>query len=131
MPVTISSETMAAIRAHATETPDVEVCGLLLGEGDVISAALPASNVATDPTTNFEIDPALLIATHKRHREGSAAILGNYHSHPNGKSAPSGQDAVGADQIGQYWMIVTPAEVGFWQVISPGRFAEAQLWIEP
>lgn len=116
MLVTISSETMAAIRAHAAETPDIEVCGLLFGDVGEITGAQRCANVADSPATSFEVDPAALIAAYKAQRSGGARLIGHYHSHPNGVCAPSETDRAAALDVGRYWMIVAGDEVGLWRV---------------
>jgi desampylase len=120
--VRISSESIAAIRAHAAETPDVEVCGLLFGTVEAVERVQRCANVAGNPATAFEIDPAALIAAHKAERAGGARLIGHYHSHPNGARAPSAVDASNADVVGQYWLIVAGEHVGLWDVSAPHQF---------
>jgi desampylase len=127
--VRISSESIAAIRAHAAETPDVEVCGLLFGSVEAVERVQRCANVAGNPATAFEIDPAALIAAHKAERAGGAKLIGHYHSHPNGVCAPSTVDASNADVVGQYWLIVAGDEVGMWYVRVPGQFVGCALSI--
>jgi desampylase len=80
------------------------------------------ANVAGNPATAFEIDPAALIAAHKAERAGGAKLIGHYHSHPNGVCAPSTVDARNADVVGQYWLIVAGAEIRVWYVEVPHQF---------
>ena len=122
--VHISSKSIAAIRAHAAETPDIEVCGLLFGTADGINAAQPCANISDTPATVFEIDPAALITAHKAQRAGRAKLIGHYHSHPGGVCSPSATDAANADAVGQYWLIIGGTEIGLWHVTSPHVFAE-------
>jgi desampylase len=128
--VRISSESIAAIRAHAAETPEVEVCGLLFGSVEAVEAVQRCANVAGNPATAFEIDPAALIAAHKAERAGGARLIGHYHSHPNGVCAPSAVDASNADVVGHYWLIVAGGEVGLWYVGVPGQFAECGVGVD-
>ena len=125
--VHISSKSIAAIRAHAAKTPDIEVCGLLFGTADRISAAQPCANVSDTPATTFEIDPAALIAAHKAQRAGGAKLIGHYHSHPGGVCVPSATDAESAGAVGQYWLIIAEAEIGLWYVTAPQVFVECAL----
>jgi desampylase len=119
----ISSKSIAAIRAHAAETPGAEVCGLLFGTVEAVETVQRCANVADTPATAFEIDPAALIAAHKAERAGGAKLIGHYHSHPNGACAPSATDAAQALDVGRYWLIVAGAAVGLWYVLAPHHFA--------
>jgi proteasome lid subunit RPN8/RPN11 len=73
----------AALRAFPAEA-----CGLLLGQEGHIMEARACANVAPDPLRHFEIDPAALIAAHRASRAGGLAVLGYFHSHPNGLARP-------------------------------------------
>ena len=123
----ISSKSIAAIRAHAAETPGVEVCGLLFGTVEAVEAVQRCANVADRPTTRFEIDPAALIAAHKAERAGGAKLIGHYHSHPNGVCAPSEADRVEALDAGRFWVIVAGVELGVWYVEAPHKFVECGI----
>lgn len=127
MLVRISSKSIAAIRAHAAETPDVEVCGLLFGTAGHIETVQRCANVAATPATRFEIDPAALIAVHKAERAGGAKLIGHYHSHPNGACAPSETDRAEAVEAGRYWIIVGGGGIGVWYVEVPGQFVGCTL----
>lgn len=124
MLIRISSKSIAAIRAHAAQTPDSEVCGLLFGTVERVDTIQPCANVADSPATRFEIDPAALIAAHKAERAGGPKLIGHYHSHPGGLCAPSEADRAEALETGQYWLIIADEEIGLWQVEAPHRFAE-------
>jgi desampylase len=125
--VRISSESIAAIRAHAAETPGVEVCGLLFGTVEAVETVQRCANVADTPATRFEIDPAALIAAHKAERAGGKKLIGHYHSHPNGVCAPSEADRAEALDVGRFWVIVAGAEMGMWYVEAPGQFVECGI----
>ena len=96
-----------------------EVCGLLLGAQDRIEAIIPAANVAANPASHFELDPAALIAAHRAARSGGPAIIGHYHSHPSGVAAPSVTDAACATPDGSLWLIVGGGEATLWRA-GPG-----------
>jgi desampylase len=123
----ISSKSIAAIRAHAAETPGAEVCGLLFGTVEAVEAVQRCANVADQPEARFEIDPASLIAAHKAERAGEAKLIGHYHSHPNGVCAPSATDAAQALDVGRYWLIVAGTEIGLWYVLAPHQFVECRI----
>ncbi len=125
----ISSELHAVLLAEAAKSPDHEVCGLLLGQGSRVSDIVLADNVAENPERQFEIDPAVLINAHRQQRAGGPAILGCYHSHPNGRVEPSSQDAEMADQIGWLWIIIAAGQARGWVVQARGTFKEVALLI--
>lgn len=106
MDLAISQRSLAAMMAAARAAVPHEACGLLLGSGHVIKAAVPTANVATQPSHHFEIDPAALIAAHRTAREGGPRVLGYFHSHPNGLARPSATDVASAARDGRVWIIL-------------------------
>lgn len=120
MHVTIASTALDAILIAAAATPSVEVCGLLLGTGDVVDVALPCRNVDRDPARRFEIEPAALFAAHRTARSGGAAVLGHYHSHPSGSPVPSPTDAAAAADDRSLWLIVADGEARLWRAVAGG-----------
>lgn len=150
MTVRISRGVLQRILAHAAKEPEREVCGLLLGlpqnsvradfttldfaRDERVEEAVTTMNVATDPTTSFEIDPAALFATLRAERRGGPRILGHYHSHPNGSSTPSAPDAAMTLQPGRLWLIVAAGEARMWREepggAMHGAFASVELVVE-
>ena len=108
MRVKLSSAAIEAMIAAAAAAYPREACGLLLGQGAIITAAQPTANVAPQPETHFEIDPAALIAAHRAARSGAARLIGYFHSHPNGRADPSPTDRAMAAHDGHIWAIITP-----------------------
>lgn len=115
----ISSDVVVRLLRTANETA-VEICGILRGTGERITAAEPARNVAADPARHFEIDPAALFAALRDARRGGAAILGWYHSHPSGSADPSATDAAQAAPDGMLWLIVGGGTVRLWRAVADG-----------
>ena len=111
---------LAQLRAYAAAAHPLECCGLLLGAGDQITAALPAANVHPSPQTHFEIDPAALIAAHRAARAGGPQVIGYYHSHPHGPPDPSATDQAHAAADGRIWAIVAAGEIRFWRDAQSG-----------
>lgn len=113
--VAVSSEVLAALIDAARAAHPHEACGILLGEGERITAAVPAANIHPAPHTHFEIDPAALIAAHRAARApGAPQVLGYYHSHPAGDPVPSATDQAMAARDGRVWAIIAGADVAFW-----------------
>jgi proteasome lid subunit RPN8/RPN11 len=102
------------LAAAATAAPE-ECCGLLLGRPGVIETAVPARNVAYDRSRSFEIDPAVLLRTHREARGAGLKVVGHYHSHPNGVAEPSKRDAAQAVEDGQLWVIVAGGRLSGWR----------------
>lgn len=88
-----------------------EACALLVGsaaeEGFVVEEIVPARNVAADPLSGFEVDPATQIALRRRLRErgGPPDLIGHWHSHPNGRAEPSATDAAMVYEPALLWVI--------------------------
>jgi desampylase len=102
----------------ADEAGKHECCGFVLGQGNHVSTVELAQNVAADPRRHFEIDPARLIAMHKRVRDGGIPTLGYFHSHPNGLARPSANDIAKAADDGRYWLIIAAGDVSAWKPVG-------------
>jgi proteasome lid subunit RPN8/RPN11 len=107
MSVKLASPAIETMIAAAGAAHPHEACGLLLGDNATITAARTTANVAAQPETHFEIDPAALIAAHRVARAQGARVIGYFHSHPNGRATPSPTDRAMAAHDGRIWAIVT------------------------
>ncbi len=123
MTVAIASAALDAIRRHVDMGGVEEVCGLLLGFPGHVEKTVPARNVADDRRRLFEVDPQILLATHREARLAGTAVVGCYHSHPAGRAEPSLTDAAAADQAGWLWLIAAGGEIGAFIVRAGGAFA--------
>jgi proteasome lid subunit RPN8/RPN11 len=119
MRIEVTSEALAAMRAHAAAALPHEACGILLGAafagGGRITEARAAANVHPSPHTHFDIAPQALIAAHRAARGGGLAVIGYYHSHPRGPAAPSATDRASANRDAAVWAIIAGTDVTFWQ----------------
>jgi len=122
MTVTISRVLLDTLLAEAGASPDVEICGLLLGCEARIAAALPAANIAADPARRFEIDPRVLFAAHRSARAGGPQVIGHYHSHPSGRPEPSACDAAAA-LSNEYWLILSGGTARLFRAVTEGPIA--------
>jgi proteasome lid subunit RPN8/RPN11 len=129
MAMRISRSLLRQILADAAAAPNREVCGLLFGEADAITAAEPAANVADDPAQSFEVDSRALFAAYRAERAGGVKLVGHYHSHPNGVATPSARDAAAAEP-GWLWMIVAGGEATLWMAEEAGEFRPVRLGID-
>jgi proteasome lid subunit RPN8/RPN11 len=89
----------------------------------------PCRNVAPGLDA-FEIDPSEQFRLLRALRGTDRAIIGCYHSHPNGKPEPSPRDIAAAGEEGFLWLIVAiedpKLEIGahLWEA---NRFASASI----
>lgn len=130
----ISSTLLAGLLTDAQNSPEREICGLLLGVSEGadgrIAEAEACANVAADPARAFEIDPVALFTAHRRARNGGAAVIGHYHSHPSGTAVPSARDAAQAMGDGALWLILTAREGRLWRSDRVGAFEEVGLVVD-
>jgi proteasome lid subunit RPN8/RPN11 len=85
-------ELATRIIQHAFQEKPYEACGLIVGVQNEAYEAIPIPNIATDPMTQFEMDPAALSKHLPRLTDGGLSLLAFYHSHPNGSAIPSPSD---------------------------------------
>lgn len=73
-----------------------------------VDEIIAAPNVAAG-NDRFEIDPAVLARTYRSLRGTARAVLGHYHSHPNGRAELSAADRAAAFTPGLAWLIIAIA----------------------
>ena len=106
----LRNELLAAARAAFP----AEACGLLIGRREgasvTVAALHPAANVSPAPRERFAIDPAVQFSLQRTLRGSGLAVVGCYHSHPNGRAEPSRRDRESGDWGGSaegfVWIIV-------------------------
>lgn len=106
-----------------------EACALLVGRRTdhviAVTEIVPADNLATTPEREFELDPAVHIAVLRRLRDqigpDQFSVIGHWHSHPNGRAAPSAQDATMIYDRHLVWLIsaVQDGRAGAPQAFQP------------
>ncbi|MDZ7850207.1 MAG: M67 family metallopeptidase [Halodesulfurarchaeum sp.] len=109
----LSESVRDSILEHAREADPKEACGLLGGrDGDppVVLGSIRTPNVADNPTRRFEIDPEALLEGHESFEAAGLSLLGFYHSHPVGPSAPSETDRDGAGWANSAVLIASLAD---------------------
>lgn len=130
MSVRVSSALLRGVITAAAASPD-EICGLLFGSAGVIAEARPCRNIAPDPRRRFEIDPAALLRAHREARNGGPALIGCYHSHPDGDPIPSASDAADAAANAWLWLIIGGREARLFRSTGRGelhgRFDQVEL----
>ncbi len=125
MPLQITTEQDAAIRAHAAADYPHECCGFLVGRADgeevCVMRTVPAANTRDDsPRNRFEIDPGDLVKTDRAARAEGLGVVGFYHSHPDAPARPSEFDREHA-WAGYCYIIVSvqaglPREMRNWRL---------------
>ena len=103
----ISRTLLNKIEAEALAAYPKEACGLLVGRpgGDEIVDAIPSCNLASGED-EFLIDPKVHIKAQRELREQELAVIGVYHSHTSGDSAPSRSDKISTNLSDFWWLIV-------------------------
>ncbi len=114
MELYISSRHIEQLLSWAELGHPNEICGILWGQGNRIDEIETAPNVANMPDRFFEIDPAALIAAHRRARDQDVKVIGYYHSHPNGRAELSEYDKNQAENDDKYWVIIANGAVTAW-----------------
>lgn len=91
---------------HARSRDPEECVGLLFGSGACATRHVPLTNTAETPRTRFFADPTELLRALSGADEHGEALLGLYHSHPDGPSTPSETD-LGHARYSALTLIVT------------------------
>lgn len=104
----IPDDVVDAVLAQAQAQRPLECCGLLVGRGDVVVAAVAMRNVSVNPASRFELDSREHIELRRTLRNflPPLEIVGVYHSHPNGAARPSVTDLAEAHYPGWLHVIV-------------------------
>ena len=114
MRVALPTALRAQILSDARAAHPRECCGLLTGfhDGEMvrIAALHPARNLSGDPD-RFDVDPRDHILAQKSARKSGHAVIGCYHSHPNGRAQPSATDLAGANIEDFLWLIAAGDEL--------------------
>ena len=98
MPIALTEEQAAAIRAHGAESYPHECCGFLIGRSDgdhkQVAELWRVENAREEEAKRrrYLIAPEEVLGAEKRAREEGVEILGVYHSHPDHPAKPSETD---------------------------------------
>jgi proteasome lid subunit RPN8/RPN11 len=121
---------------HLTEAYPDEGCGLLIGcktaDGIRITDIAISNNLAAEPAHRFEIDTALHLRLQRQLREANdgSAVIGLYHSHPNGLAEPSDTDRAMAWEPDFIWLIAA-VENGHVRPPNAFRMIDRSTGFEP
>ena len=89
--VQIKMEILEALVQNAQEESPRESCGLLMGEGDIITRHRPMKNVLQS-NVRYAMEARALFQFFKDLRAANQKHLGIYHSHPASEAYPSETD---------------------------------------
>ncbi len=95
------------VLTHAQQDEHSEICGLISASGGSPSHYYAVKNIAADPSTRFEMEPAQQIAAMKHMREQGEDLFAIVHSHPEGPPLPSATDMREAGYPDAYYIIVS------------------------
>jgi proteasome lid subunit RPN8/RPN11 len=110
--VRVTDRVKEAMEAHALEARPAECCGLLAGNGQVISSVYRLRNEADTPETRYFAAPEDLMTAMRAMRQLGETMMGIYHSHPRSPAYPSKSDvelAFYSDSV--YFIVSLAAEV--------------------
>ena len=108
MNVNLASGLLEQVIENAKQCYPAEGCGLLVGRGTA-TRFIPVSNIRGSET-EYEMDPAELIAGLRDARNSGEALIAIYHSHPRGPARPSTNDIQRAYYPEAAHLIVSLAE---------------------
>ena len=109
--ITFDPAHLEAVAGHAEAAYPAECCGLLIGAAQGARAwrvrrVVQSRNLApAGRRDRFEVDPALRLKLQRELRGTGEAIVGLYHSHPDGPPTPSATDLESAWEPGLVWLI--------------------------
>ena len=98
----MSSTLLDRIRSQCAATPQLEICGALIGTPERICDVVPLKNLSSTPATDYLIPASEVLRLELR-----GELVGFYHSHPNGSAEPSQKDLELAVP-GYIYLIVPP-----------------------
>ncbi|MDE0389354.1 MAG: M67 family metallopeptidase [Rhodospirillales bacterium] len=114
--VRLSPAQLQVIERAAEAAYPEEACGLLVGRAETgdtwqVNTVEASANVAEPPRTRrFEVDPKLRLRLERELRDGPDAIIGVFHSHPNGSAEPSKTDISMIFEPDMVWLITAVAD---------------------
>ncbi|MEO5337320.1 MAG: M67 family metallopeptidase [Magnetospirillum sp. WYHS-4] len=110
--IALPASVLAAIRAQAEAAYPEECCGLLVGSVEAngrvaVVRHVPSPNLAEgDRRRSFEVSPQVRFDLMRSLRATGEALVGHYHSHPDGPAAPSAADRVMVWEPELVWLVV-------------------------
>lgn len=97
----------AALLALADDSPDREVCGVIIDGPGQLLRLHPMTNAAVEPAHAFLFEPQEMAALLLNLAPGEQ-IWAVYHSHPRGPALPSAADRRGIHGLAPRMVIISP-----------------------
>jgi proteasome lid subunit RPN8/RPN11 len=92
---------------YVQSTPDQEVCGLISSKNGIAAACYPIANIAAQPATRFQLDPAAQIDAMRKMREQNEELCAIFHSHPTAPAQPSAQDIAESAYLDAAYLVIS------------------------
>ena len=135
MVVKIKKSAYEGMIGHAESGYPYEVCGVMIGDGDLVTEYRECNNLISQDSIEtefksdnqlsserlrdrFELDPRSFMEADEWARANNLEILGIYHSHPDHPSKPSETDR----------KIASPGWGYIIFSIQKGKYSDARLW---
>ncbi|MFA5531291.1 MAG: M67 family metallopeptidase [Thiohalomonadaceae bacterium] len=95
------------VLAHAQQSAEAEVCGLIGARNDTPVQVYPVPNAADDPSRLFVMEPAAQVRAMATMRERGETLFAIYHSHPHAPATPSARDLAEAAYPEALYLIIS------------------------
>ena len=122
------------ILAHAQQSPDEEICGLISSKNGAANRYYQITNVADSKANRFEMSGAEQIAAMKNMRSQDEELLAIVHSHPNAPAIPSETDKKENQYADIFYLVVSLDTKGVIQLQAyrqqGGEFKTTELILE-
>lgn len=95
------------ILAHAQQSPDIEICGLIGNNTDNDKDYYAVENISRNPSCQFLMDAPQQIKAMKKMRDKHQKLFAIVHSHPKTDAVPSQLDIKENGYKDAYYIIVS------------------------
>src|SRR5512139_3070821 len=95
--------------AHCKKGYPYEACGILAGEGDMVSKIYAMTNIEKSPVS-YQLDSKEHLNAMKDMRENNLSMVAIFHSHPSSSAYPSHTDVKLAFYEAAVYIIVSLSE---------------------
>ena len=132
----VPGQLLDQIIAEAQAAAPAEVCGVLGGRDELLTAIISVRNIAERPVNRFLMDPLGMAAAQRELDQNRWQLLGYYHSHPSGPARPSRVDRASLiwPQLPPFiWLIISldsapPSAAAYWT--QDGAFSPVRLVLD-